>query len=639
MEITSDVHDLFISNRQYFPTAIQEFQFFDKYSRWLPDKGRREVWEETVDRAIGFLHRNCKVQYTGDEWNSLRRATLEMRAMPSMRVLQMAGPALERCNVGTFNCAYTTLDNLDAFPELLYILMQGSGVGYSVEDQYVSRLPRVKKQRRVPAGKYVIPDTTEGWCDALKLGLHCWFNGTDVEFDYSQVRPCGAILRIKGGRASGPQPLMDLLTFVRTTVLNRQGRHLTTLDAHDIACYCGFIVQVGGVRRSSEISLSDFEDNDIKECKNGEFWKRFPYRQMSNNSAVYEDKPDAVSFMEEWLNLAKSGTGERGIFNREASIPKRRKRVPFGMNPCGEIILRPRQFCNLSIAVARDDDDLNSMREKVRLATMYGTAQATLTKFPYLSSKWKENCEEEMLLGVDITGQRDCYLFNSNGSNYVYMDLKQEVRNTNVQLAERFGLPVSAATTCGKPSGNSGQFLNCANGVHVRCAPYYIRRARTGAYTPVGKMLKDAGVPCFPETGQDAANPTVLVFEFPVKSPEGAICQQDVNAAAQFRFWLDAKTNYAEHSISCTIYVKDDEWLTLGALVYENWDKVSGLSFFPKDSHLYPLAPYEPISKEEFERRMLEFPDIDWAKLTEYEKQDETTVARDYACVSGACEL
>ena len=390
-----------------FPDPIQQFQFYDKYSRWIPDLGRRENWSETVARSIGFLRKNCKVVYTDDEWQQIETAIFNLEIMPSMRIIQMAGPALERDNVGAYNCAYTAIDNLDAFSEILYILMQGTGIGYSVEDRYVSRLPRVKKQKRVPIIKHVIPDSTDGWCDALKLGLQTWFTGGDVEFDYSKIRGAGEILRTKGGRASGPQPLKDLLAFTRSTILAAQGKKLTPLNCHDIACYCGYIVQVGGVRRAAEISLSDLEDRDLAECKNGEFWKRFPYRSMANNSAVFEEKPSAVDFMEEWLNLAKSGTGERGIFNRECAIPKRRHRMEFGMNPCGEIILRNRQFCNLSIVVAKPDDTASNLRRKIRLATYLGTAQATLTHFPYLSEKWKVNCEDERLLGVDITGQRD----------------------------------------------------------------------------------------------------------------------------------------------------------------------------------------------------------------------------------------
>lgn len=627
--------------QQFFPTPLQQFQFYDKYSRWIPEFQRREEWPETVDRVMRFFRDNAKVHFESYEWLEMESAILHLEAMPSMRVIQMAGPALERDNTGVYNCAYTTIDRLEAIPELLYVLMQGTGIGYSVEDHYVSRLPRIRKQRKQSAlpVKHVIADSTEGWCDAVKCGLELWYDGYDVVFDDSQVRPAGTVLKIKGGRASGPQPLKDLLAFIRATVLERQGKKLTPLNAHDIACYAGHIVHVGGVRRAAEISLSDFEDSDIAECKNGEFWRRFPYRAMANNSAVYEERPSATDFMQEWLNLAKSGTGERGIFNRMCAIPARRKRVLFGMNPCGEILLRPDQFCNLSIAIARPDDNLESLKRKVRLATMFGTMQSTLTYFPYLNPRWKENCEEERLLGVDITGQRDCHLFNGAGSSVVFAQLREYAVQINRELAARWEINQSAAVTCVKPSGNSSQFFDCSSGLHARYAPYYIRRVRSGVHNPVARMLKDAGVPCFPETGQDSGNPTVLVFEFPVKSPSDAVCRQDVSALDQFDYWLDAKTNYTEHNPSCSIYVKDDEWFSLGARVYENWKKIGGLSFFPKDEHLYPLAPYEEITKEAYEQRMQSFPDIDWSKLVEYEKEDHTEIATDYACVSGKCEL
>ena len=558
--------------------------------------------------------------------------------MPSMRIIQMAGPALERDNVGAYNCAYSAIDSLNAFSEILYILMQGTGIGYSVEDRYVSRLPRVKKQKRIPTIKYIIPDSTGGWCDALKLGLQTWFAGGDVEFDYSQIRSAGEVLRTKGGRASGPQPLKDLLAFTRSTLLQAQGKKLTPLNCHDIACYCGYIVQVGGVRRAAEISLSDLEDRDIAECKNGEFWKRFPYRSMSNNSAVFEDKPSAVDFMEEWLNLAKSGTGERGIFNRSCSIPKRRHRTEFGINPCAEIILRNKQFCNLSIVVARSEDSLLDLQRKIRLATMLGTAQSTLTYFPYLSSEWKFNCEEERLLGVDITGQRDCRLLREHTDETLVV-LRDTAVQTNKELAARFGINQSAAVTCVKPSGNSSQLLGCSSGLHVRYSPFYIRRVRTGAQTPVARLLKDAGVPFNPETAHPADNATVLVFEFPVKSPLGAVCRQDVSAEDQFNYWLANKRVYTEHSASCTIYVEDSEWLSLGTLVYQNWDLISGLSFLPKDAHIYPLAPYEEISEETYQLRRNAFPTINWARLCEYEREDETSQALDFACVGGSCDL
>ena len=547
--VSSDIKKLFDSNKKYFETPLQEFTYWDKYSRWIPELSRREVWPETVDRVIRFLKKNCAVSFTPVEWNEMHDAMLSLKALPSMRILQMS-PALERCNVGSYNCSFAAIDSVDSIAELLYILMQGTGAGYSVEDRYVGKLPRVKRQKRVAVLKYTIPDTTEGWCDALKLGINTWFSGNDIQFDFSKIRQAGALLLTKGGRASGPQPLRDLLAFVRSTVLQAQGRKLTPLEVHDICCYCGFVVQVGGVRRSALISLSDFEDTEIAKCKNGEFWNRFPYRAMSNNSAVHEEKPSAVDFMEEWLNLAKSGTGERGMFNRKCAIPARRKPSEFGTNPCSEIILKSNQMCNLSIVVAREDDTLKDLLAKIRIATMFGTAQTTLTHFPYLNPKYERNCSEERLLGVDITGQRDCKLLRDD-TDTVLAACRDEAVRINKELSERFGINQSAAVTCVKPSGNSAALLNCSSGLHVRYAPYYIRRVRAGAYTPIAKLLIDSGVPYFPETGQDAENASVLVFEFPVKSPDGAVCRGDVSAKDQFDYWLFNRIHYTEHAPSC----------------------------------------------------------------------------------------
>ena len=622
----------------YFPNTLQQVQFADKYSRWSPDLRRREHWPESVDRVIKFLYKNCKVSYTQDEWDEMRRAMLELRVMPSMRVLQMGGPALERCQIGSFNCAYRVIDSIDAFAELLYILMQGTGIGYSVEDRYVSKLPRIKRQRRSSVQSYYVEDSTEGWCDALKAGMHAWFNGCDTVFDMSGVRPAGSILKIKGGQSSGPQPLRDLLAFVRSTILTRQGYKLSTLDCHDICCHEGWIVQVGGVRRAALISLSDFEDTDIAKCKNGEFWNKYPFRSMSNNSSVFEEKPSAVDFMEEWLNLAKSGTGERGIFNRNITVPKRRKRVEFGINPCGEVILRNCGLCNLSIVVARPGDSFGDLADKIRIATMFGTAQATLTKFNYVNSTWVKNAEEEMLLGVDITGQRDCTLLQSDTDDNLRR-LKAIAVDTNTELSERFGLNRSAAVTCVKPSGNSSVLLNCASGLHPRYAPYYTRRLRLGASSPVSLLLKESGVPWFPETGHDAKNPSVIVFEFPVKSPDGAVFRHSLTAKQQFEYWLSNKENYTEHTASATIYVEDHEWLSLGALVHDNWDRIGGLSFLPKDNHIYPLAPYSDLSEDEYEQRVAAFPKIDWSRLPEFETEDQTTLGTEYSCTSGACEI
>jgi ribonucleoside-diphosphate reductase alpha chain len=640
-----------------FVTPIQALQFADKYARWNPQERRRETWEEAVKRVMNFFFEGTKgagqegwnSPLTFDEWDELWKGMLNMEALPSMRILQMAGPALERCNVGAYNCAYLPIDSFQSFGDLLYILMQGTGCGFSVEASYVDKLPRIKKQGRGPWAQHIIPDTTEGWCNALVYGLGVWSRGGDVEFDYSLIRPQGAVLKTKGGRASGPDPLRQLLGFARARTLAKQGGRLTTLDCHDIACYCGQIVQVGGVRRAAEISLSDFDDRDMREAKSGQFWESNPQRAMANNSVVYEEPPSAVEFMEEWLSLAKSGTGERGIFNRQgmvATSPKRRKGVDFGTNPCGEIALRPRQFCNLSIAVARPGDSWEDLKRKVRLAAIFGTLQSTLTTFKYLDERWKANCEDERLLGVDITGQMDCEILRPLNDDPIEMareweleGLRETVVATNREYAGRLGVGPSAATTCVKPSGNSAQLFNCSSGLHPRYAAYYIRRLRIGAYTPVAKLLIASGVPFEPEVGQTRETASVLVFEYPVASPPGALTRHDLSALQQLENWLAWKRHYTEHNPSVTIYVEPDEWPQVGAWVWTHFNEIGGLSFLPKDGGIYALAPYEEITKEEYERRMGAFPDVDFGRLSAFEIEDSTEVNREFACTGDKCEL
>ncbi len=632
-----------------FVTPIQALQYYDKYARWNPELGRRETWQESVFRVISFFHKELdkrKIEMPHDVWEELQNGMLEMRAMPSMRILQMAGPALERCNVGAYNCAYLPIDSWASFGELLYILMQGTGAGFSVELDYVDSLPRIKRQKGDKPKKYTVPDTTEGWCFALTKGLETWAAGEDISFDFSRIRPQGTVLKVKGGRASGPEPLRQLLEFTKTKLLASQGRRLDPIDAHDIACFCGQIVQVGGVRRAALISLSDLEDRDMRDAKNGQFWLNNVQRSMANNSAVYHERPKPGIFLEEWLCLLKSGNGERGVFNRgglTAQIPSRRKKnKEFGVNPCGEIILRPRQFCNLTIAIARPGDTESDLHAKVRLATIFGTMQSLLTDFHYIPPKWRENCEEERLLGVDITGQMDCEILRPSelrDRSDLLLALKNTVVNTNIEFAELFNIPQSAATTCIKPSGNSAQLFNCSSGLHPRYAQYYIRRLRIGAYTPIAKLLKDTGVVYHPEVGQTLENASVLVFEFPVAAPEGAPTRHDLSAVQQLDNWLAWKLFYTEHNPSVTIYVSDHEWPTVGAWVYEHFDKIGGLSFLPKDGGLYELAPYEEISKEEYNRRAKALPAIDFAKLSDYEKEDMTEVNREFACTGDRCDV
>lgn len=640
--------ELIARNNKYFRTPLQEFQFYDKYSKWREELGRRETWEESVDRTLDFLRTQTEKRVGQavlheSEWSLAREYILNLKALPSMRVIQMAGPALERCNTGAYNCAFIALDSVDAFPELLYLLMQGCGVGFSVESEYVDKIPRVRKQK-TEAVDYTIPDSTEGWCEALKVGLGLWFSGGDVRYDYSKIRPQGAKLKTKGGRASGPGPLKELLDFVRVRVLARQGKHLTTLDCHDIACKAGDIVQVGGVRRSAEISLSDLDDEEMRTAKSGQFWLKNGQRAMANNSAVYDEKPSALVFMEEWLSLAQSNTGERGIFNREGilrQIPRRRKRAKFGMNPCGEIVLRSRQFCNLSIVVARANDTTETLHSKTRVAAYLGTVQSLLTDFEYVGSTWKENCEEERLLGVDITGQMDCPILRPGapGREELLRSLRDTAVEVNKELASRLGISPSAAVTCVKPSGNSSQLLDCSSGLHPRYASYYIRRVRVGAFTPIASLLKECGVPWHPEVGQITETATVLVFDFPVQAPEGAYTRDKIDVIGALESWLTIKTNYTEHNPSCTVYIKDNEWLKAGNWVYEHWDMIGGLSFLPFNGGAYTLAPYEEITEEEYNRLMSTFPNVDYSKLVRFEREDTTSRAGDFACVAGSCEL
>ena len=617
-------------HNESFTTPTQALQFYDKYSRWNNETKRRETWEETVDRVMTFFKAKTPAGVLDDysdtdiSWSDLRTAMLAMEAMPSMRVVQMAGPSLERCNVGAYNCAYLPLDSIGAFGELLYILMQGTGCGFSAEHRYVDRLPYVNEQATDDKEElyWQVADTTEGWCDALSFGMKQWFGGHDVTFDFSAIRPQGAVLHTKGGRASGPDPLKNLLSFARKRILSRQGSYLTTLDAHDLACMCGSIVQVGGVRRAAEISLSDLGDDDLKYAKFGDF-AQHPERHMANNSAVYEEKPTLRKFMKEWLNLAMSGTGERGIFNRKGAktqMPKRRKKNhKFGLNPCGEIILRPRQFCNLSIAIAREGDTVATLEQKVRIAAVFGTIQSLLTDFSYLPEEWQKNCEEERLLGVDITGQMDCPLLRPEAGekrNTLLHFLRSLAVTTNKEYAAKLGIPQATAVTCVKPSGNSAQLFDCSSGIHPRFAPYYIRRFRIGAYTPVGKFLVAEGFPHQIPHQEDQKNPAVLVFEFPMKSPDGAVTRKDMTAIDQLENWRVWKQFYTEHNPSCTIYIDDDvEWLKAGSWVFENWDTVGGIAFLPRDGGNYLLPPYEEINKETYDRLSRSLPGLDFSGL------------------------
>lgn len=626
---------------QHFPTQLQYYQFMSKFSRWREEGRRRETWREACDRVIGWLRSlPCGSSVTDEEWFGLDGALYHMEATPSLRVLQMAGPALDRCHVGVYNCAYSPIADLFAFSELLYVLMQGTGMGFSVEGEYVDRLPRVKRQRKVPVKKVVVEDTTEGWCDALHEGLQTWWDGEDVEYDLSQVRPAGARLRTKGGRASGPGPLRELLQFARGTVLRNQGGRLPDIDVHDLCCMIGKIVQVGGVRRASCISLSDLDSQAMRDCKNGNWFERAVWRTMANNSGVYEERPGAVEFMEEMLSLAKSGSGERGVFHRGGvlrALPTRRKKTKFGINPCAEIILRPLQFCNLSITVARSYDTIESLERKVLWATLFGVIQSTCTSFRYLRKGWAENCEEERLLGVDITGHADCPLLRY-GAPYraeLLRHLRGKVADYRRVLAARFGIAESAADTCVKPGGDSSVLFDCASGVSPRFADYQVRWVRESVHSPVCKFLKASGVPW--EVAPE--DPSLVVFAFPKKSPADSTKRNDLTAVQQLENWLEWKRNWAEHSVSCTVYVEPHEWLAVAEWNYRHFEELTCVSFLPKDNGNYRYAPNEEITKEQYEGLVSKFPDLNWSKLTRYEVDDTTDSPRTFACTAGVCEL
>jgi ribonucleoside-triphosphate reductase (thioredoxin) len=638
--VPEDVRRAFAESDRYFPTPLQKFQFFDKYSRFDYQLGRRETWIETVDRSVDFLHELAGDRLPAETYERVRRAILEMRAIPSMRLLAMAGQAARRNNVAIYNCSYQPVESIDSFCEALIISMSGCGVGYSVESRYVENFPRIRRQTGAAPDTIVVEDSAEGWADALRRGLETWFEGGDVRFDLSQVRPSGAPLRTKGGRASGPEPLRTMLEFMRARVLARQGSFLRPIDAHDLMCAVGNAAVSGGVRRTAMISLFDYDDDEMRLCKSGDFERDNSQRWNANNSAVWpEGGLNQLQFAGQFLEMVESGRGEPGIFNRQMAIdtrPSRRKEAIFGTNPCGEIILRPWQFCNLSAVVARKDDTLDSMREKVELATIIGTIQSLATHFPGLRPQWKENCEEERLLGVDITGQMDSPIAQDPG---VKDGLRHIAVEVNRMMAKQLGINQSAAITCVKPSGNSSQLLDCSSGLHARWAPYYIRNIRVATHSPIFKVLRDAGVPMDPENGQTPENAMTWVIHFPVKAPEGAITRNDRSAVEQCDYWLQNKVHWTEHNPSVTITYRPEEVLDVMKWVWDHRDKIGGMAFLPAFDAQYAQLPYIEISEQEYERRAAEFPEIDFSKVYRYEETDLTNAAQELACSSGVCSV
>ena len=638
--VPESVRAAFAESDQYFPTQLQKFQFYDKYSRFNYELGRRETWVETVTRAVDFLKELSDFRLPAETYDRLKKGILEMKVMPSMRLLAMAGPAARRNNIALYNCSYMPVDSIDSFVEALIISMSGCGVGFTVERKYVEEFPRIARQKGNPPATHVVADSSEGWAQAVRAGLTTWFEGDDIVFDYSEVRSAGAPLRVKGGRASGPEPLRKMLDFARTRILSRQGGFLRPLDAHDIMCAVGDAAVSGGVRRTAMISLFDYDDLEMLHCKDGDFWRNNSQRWNANNSAVWPERELSQAEITRFvLDMVESGRGEPGIFNRKAAIEnrvERRAAADFGTNPCGEIILRPFQFCNLSSAVARFDDDYESLREKVELATIIGTIQSMATYFPGLRPEWKENCMEERLLGVDLNGQRDS---PAAQDPEIQRKLREVAVETNKQYAEILGIPQSASVTAVKPSGNSSQLLNSSSGLHARWAPYYTRNVRVDAHSPVCKVLQDAGIPMDPENGQTRENAITWVIHFPVKAPDGAITRNERTALQQCEFWLQNKINYTEHNPSVTITYQQDEVLDIIRWVWSNQDKVGGMAFLPAFDAQYDQMPYVEITKEEYEQSAEKFPVIDFSKIYRYEEEDLTTAAQEFACLSGACDI
>lgn len=650
VEVPEALKKLMADSKKYFANnPLGEFVFLRTYARWIDSEQRRETWVESVDRYVNFMKENLGNKLEDKEYAEVREAILNQEVMPSMRAMQFSGDPARRCNVVVYNCSFIAPTKVEDFAEIMYLSMSGTGVGFSVESENVGQLPLIQRQSGEKLPTHVVGDSKEGWCDALTFGLQTWFSGKDVDFDFSQVRPAGARLKVMGGKSSGPEPLRSLLTFARQTILSRQGKRLTNLNTHDVICKIGECVVAGGVRRSAMISLSDLDDEAMRDAKKGQFYLTDMQRSMSNNSAVYFDKPTSEQFLDEWAALVKSKSGERGIFNRGSlvdTMPKRR--VDFlkkkyngsigqlGTNPCGEIILQSKQFCNLSEVIARHHDTEKSLLKKVRLATLLGTYQSSLTNFRYLSKEWQENCQAECLLGVSITGQWDCPAVRN-------ADVMRKMRDAsvkeNAKYAKRFGINPSTAITAVKPSGTVSKTFDTSSGMHTRFAPYYIQRIRISATDSLFRMLRDQGVPFNPEVGQSADTANTYVIDFPVKAPKGSKFKNDLSAIEQLEYWKMVKVNYTEHNPSVTISVGEDEWIAVANWLYGNWEIVGGLSFLPRTDHVYRLAPMEECTKEQYDELVKRYEHIDYSRIVVYEKKDTTDLKKELACAGGTCEI
>nr|WOZ55702.1 ribonucleotide reductase [Methylophilales phage MEP434] len=620
------------------PTVYQDVIAISRYARFIPEKKRRETWDETVDRLINYL--SYKTPQLLKDMPAIKKAVLNLEVMPSMRLLMTAGEACERDNISAYNCSYLAVNNKRAFSEALYILMNGTGVGFSCERQETNQLPAIPPVLEMCDDIIVVEDSKLGWAKAFKKLLSSLWEGDIPTIDYSKVRPAGARLKTFGGRASGHEPLKRLFDFVIDTFTTAKGRKLNSIEVHDIMCMVGEIVVVGGVRRSALISLSNLTDKRMREAKMGAWYNDNPHRGLANNSVAYTEKPDSETFMEEWVSLVKSKSGERGIFNRvaaqkQAAKWKRRlESMSYGTNPCSEIILRDKQFCNLSEVVVRAGDTEASLKKKVQIATILGTIQSTLTDFKFLSAEWEKNTKEERLLGVSLTGIMDAEI-TSNPDPKMLERLRDVARNTNEKYAEILEIPPSASITCVKPSGTVSQLVDAASGIHARHGDYYYRRIRMDKKDPVYAFLKDKGV----EVEDEAFRPdNTAVFTFPMKAPDDAILRNDKTALEQLENWIIYQRHWCEHKPSVTISVKDDEWVEVGAWVWKHFDEISGVSFLPHSDHTYQQAPYEDCTKEQYEALFKKTPKtIDWMSFIE--DDDNTTSAQTLACTGGSCEI
>jgi len=636
----------------YLSTEYQSFIHMSRYSRWLEEEGRRETWSETVGRLITYFKNHMNTNYKGviknKEWDELEEAILSLQVMPSMRALMTAGKALDRENIAGYNCSYIPIDSPRAFDEVLYILMNGTGVGFSVERQYADKLPTIPDQEFENTDDVVsVADSKEGWARAFRDLISYLYTGRIPKVSVTKVRPAGARLKTFGGRASGPQPLVDLFDFTISKFKGARGRKLNSMECHDIVCKTGEVVVVGGVRRSALISLSNLSDQRIRAAKKGEWWNDNPQRALANNSVAYTEKPDAGVFMKEWLSLYESKSGERGIFNRVSAQKKasengrRNADWDFGTNPCSEIILRPNQFCNLTEVVCRSTDTMDTLSHKVAIATVLGTIQSTFTNFGYLRKRWQNNTEEERLLGVSLTGIMDCPELNTYDGSTDLEERLQFLRkcavDTNKSFAKKLGIPQSTAITCVKPSGTVSQLVDSASGIHARHNPYYIRTVRGDNKDPLTEFMKASGIPNEP----DIMKPEhTTIFSFPMKAPEGSVCRKDMSALEQLEIWKEYAQHWCEHKPSVTISVKEEEWIPVGAWCWENFEHVSGISFLPFSDYTYQQAPYQDIDEKTYKKLVKAMPtDIDWNTLQEFETEDNTKGSQQLACTAGVCEL